>query len=121
MKKLTDLITEYISILTPRLTRLEYLEGVGRKWTRRIFEEHDIEKVEKAQQLVVDSSIQVKQVTAVLDIFPEDFTPLCELEDIGRGTKRKVDWSSECETPATMMRKRSCVAETRGSGKRHTV
>ena len=83
-------MNEYIGLLTPRLRKLEYLEGIGRKWTRRVFEAYDVEKVGKAQKEVVDGSAELKDIIAVLDLFPEDFRTLCELEDVGRGLKRKA-------------------------------
>ena len=104
-------------MLTPRLNRLAYLENVGKKWTRRVFEVYDIEKVAKAQKVVTDSSAEVKMVVSVLNIFPEDFTNLCEVEDIGRGLKRQADWMADCETPETMKSKRGCTEGINGERK----
>lgn len=94
-------------MIKPRLARLVYLEGVGKKWIRRVFELYDIEKVAKAQKVVVDSHAEIKMINGVLDIFPEDFTKFCELENFGHGLKRKADITAGVETPETMNSKRS--------------
>lgn len=114
-----NLMNEYIGLLTPRLKKLEYLEGIGRKWTRRVFEDYDIEKLAKAQKEVVDGSDEVKFITAAINLFPEDFTKLCELEDVGRGLKRKVEWVRDIETPETI--KKFCTVATRCKRTRRTL
>lgn len=101
-------------MLTPRLNCLAYLENVGRKWTLRVLDVYDIEKVAKAQKLVTDSSVEVKMVIRVLNIFPEDFTQLCEVEDVGHGLKRKADWMAGRETPDMIKSKRGCAEGING-------
>jgi DNA polymerase/3'-5' exonuclease PolX len=93
---------------------LVQLEGIGQKWTNRIFEIEDIGKIEKAQEEIMDGTHDVKVITAVLDAFPEDFTQLCEIEDIDRGMKRKVEWVEDLETPK-MTRKTRKKAESVGT------
>jgi hypothetical protein len=96
-------------MLQPRIKRLRYLENVGKKWTLRLLEAYDIEKVEKAQKIVTESSVEIKMINGVLDLFPDDFTKLLEVEAIGSGyrLKRKAKWMGEGETPKNMNSKRA--------------
>lgn len=107
------LVGKYMGVLSPRIRRLKYLENVGKKWTFGILEVDDIEKVEKAQKLVTESSAEIKIINRVLDVFPDDFTKLLAVEDIGsgRGFKRKAKWMGEDETPKTRKSKKTHIEE----------